>query len=135
MNNSSRQLYVHYTFQIGDQEKVEIYKGCIEPNNGRGRPKFSNHEIAFPVYKLDEDVKISCQILKIITDKVVWELFHETKNKLKEININLLDININRVQKPQCPICFEEMSFNQDCSVHRRTSSLLGLLQGKVGEE
>ena len=90
MNNSSRQLYVHYTFQIGDQEKVEIYKGCIEPNNGRGRPKFSNHEIAFPVYKLDEDVKISCQILKITTDKVVWELFHETNNKLKEININLL---------------------------------------------
>ena len=122
---SLKQLYVDYTFQIGD-------KGFMEPNDGSGRSKFCNHETAFPVHKPDEDMKFSCKILKLTTDKFVWELYHESNKRMKEFKANqdhsnaklavietkleelqnLFNNNVNKVKKPSCPICFEEMSFN-----------------------
>ena len=85
------------------------------------------------ISKPDEDLKITCKIVKITTDKVVWDLFHETNNKFKESKANQVDLkaklammetkleelqNLNnnnnniKVMKPPCPICFEEMSYD-----------------------
>ena len=86
----------------------------------------------FPAYKPDKDLKIICKIEKLTTDKVVWDIFHETNNKLKESKAtqddskaklasietkleelqNLLNNNNNKMRKPPCPICYEEMSYN-----------------------
>ena len=68
---SLKQLYVDCTFQIGD-------KGFMEQNDGSRRSKSCNHETVFPVYKPDEDMKLSCKILKLTTDKFVWELYYES---------------------------------------------------------
>ena len=118
MNSSpSKQLYVHYTFQIGDQEKEDFEKGCLDPNMGRGSPKFCNHVSTFPAYKPDENLQITCKIWKLTTDKVVWNLYHDSKTKLALIETKLEEMqyhlnNNNNVKKPPCPVCFDEMSYN-----------------------
>ena len=103
----------------------------MDPSFGKGWSKFYNHVTAFPAYKPDEDLKISCKIVKITTDELVWDLFHETNGKFKELKANqddskaklasmeakleelpYLNNNNYKVKKPPCPICFEEMSFN-----------------------
>merc|ERR1719188_757021 len=133
-NKISKQVYLHYMIQIGSHGKKE-HEGCLNPGAGRGRIKFCNHVRKFPIYKPDEDLKITCKIVKITTDKVVWDLFHKTNNKFKESKANQVDLkaklammetkleelqNFNdnnnnsssKVKKPPCPICFEEMSYN-----------------------
>ena len=118
-NDTSKQLYVHYTFQIGDQEEVENEENYVNPNEGRGKPKFCKHVSAFPAYKPDESLQITCKILKLTTDKVVWDLFNETKESktklaLMETKMEELQnlFNNNKVKKPTCPVCFEEMSYD-----------------------
>ena len=128
-NKTSKQVYVHYIFYIGIQGKMEDKKGCLNPGASRGWMKFCNHVRAFPIYKPDHDLNITCKIVKITTEKVVWDLFHETNNKFKESKANQVDVkaklammeikleelqklNNNKVKKPPCPICFEEMSYD-----------------------
>ena len=114
------------TFTVGQGKKED--EGCLNPGAGRGWTKFCNHVTAFPIYKPDEDLKITCKIVKITTDKVVWDLFHETNNKFKESKANQVELKAKlammetkleelqnpngKVKKPPCPICFEEMSYD-----------------------
>ena len=67
--------------------------------------------------------------MKLTTDKVVWDSYYEMKEKLDETQANLDETrwklilmetkledlecnNNNKLKKPRCPICFEEMSSN-----------------------
>ena len=110
----------HGTFQIGDQEEVEI-EHCLDPSCGMEDVTICNHILAYPSYKPDEELEITCKFTKLTTDKVVWDLYQESRKhsaqlalietKLKEMQI--LQNNNNdglKMKKPPCPICFEEMS-------------------------
>ena len=43
MNNTSKQVYVHYIFQIGSQDKMVATIDFMKPNLGKGWFKFCNH--------------------------------------------------------------------------------------------
>ena len=121
-NGSSLPVFVDFKLKIGDQDDVESGKCHIEPEDGHGKRKLCNHVSVYPNYKSDKDLEIVCTILKITTDKVVWDLFYETKAiqndlkaKLASMETKLEELqndNNNKMRKPPCPICYEEMSYN-----------------------
>ena len=50
---------------------------------GYGEDELCNHVSGYPNYKPDEKLEIVCKILRLTTDKVVWDMFHEINKKLK----------------------------------------------------
>ena len=114
---------------ISNYDYVEIGKRHIKPRGGGyGEDKLCNHVSVYPNYKPDEKLEIVCKILRLTTDKVVWDMFYETNNKLKANQDDLksklasmetkmeelqnLNNNNIKVKKPPCPVCFEEMSYS-----------------------
>ena len=87
-----------------------------------------NHVTVYPDYKADEELKVVCKIKKLTTDKVVWDMYNETKVKEEESGSKLEgtknklrlrvmetkheELRNLKMMKPPCPICLEEMSGN-----------------------
>ena len=81
MNVTPKQIFLSCTFQIG-QEEERLWRGDIKPTSGWGSSNFCSHLLKFPNYKPDEELRVTCRIMNLTTDKVVWDLYHETKVEL-----------------------------------------------------
>ena len=130
-NLSCEKLFVTFKLQIGDQQERE-YKPCYlkpKPIGILGFSALSDHVKMFPKYRADEELNVVCTIMKLTTDKVESDLHKEsevkgdeTSAKLEEMKTKLAlmeskmekllmrNLNNNKMKKPPCPICFEEMS-------------------------
>lgn len=119
VNVSSKQVFLSCKFQIGaeDQEAV-LENGHMEPKKGLGI--FFNHNSKYATYKPDGELMVNFKIQKLTTDKVVWDIYRESKIKFEETKTQLASMktrldefernNRSKLKKPECPICFEEMS-------------------------
>ena len=134
-------MFGNFKFKIADQEEIALNKAVLGPDNyGRGEAELYNHVSKFPEYKPDEELVITCKIMNLTTDKVVWDTYNdvkvkydetktlldetkatldETKSKLCVMETKLEELqNVNnnnsKMRKPHCPICFEKMIKN-DC--------------------
>ena len=116
---STKQVFLSCKFQVGEQDAV-LDNGHMEPKKGLGI--YFNHVSTYANanYKPDGELLVNFKIMKLTTDKVVWDIYRESKIKFEETKTELalmksrLDEfernNRNKVKKPECPICFEEMS-------------------------
>ena len=60
----------------------------IEPKNGWGLESLCHHISAFPTYRGDEQLKITCKILTLTTDKVVWDLYCKTNANVSDAKLD-----------------------------------------------
>ena len=67
---------------------MEGKKCPMLPNEGFGS-SLCNHVSEFPNHVPDNDLKVSCKIMKLTTDKLTWDSYFETKAKLDETNVKL----------------------------------------------
>jgi len=148
-NCIQKPIFVNYKLQLGGKSELEGKSKCpLMPEKGIGFTSLCNHVSEYPRQKQmrDEDLKVSCTIVKLTTNKLAWDSYFDFKAKLEETNAKLyeckrkqdetqaelidaknklakMDTNleeakikigemrdINKVKKPPCPICFEEMS-------------------------
>ena len=129
VNVTSKQVFLNYEFQIGDQRFALKEDRHMKPNGSLGI--LFDHFSRCASYKPDEELVIKFKITKLTIDKVVWDMYKESKMKFEETKAELVDTKTNlvlmrtrldefernnhsrsKLRKPQCPICFEEMSPN-----------------------
>ena len=119
VNVTSKRVFLSYEIHIGDQGLALLEERHMKPN-GSLRFLF-DHVSNYASYKPDEELKIKFKITKLTTDKVVLDMYKESKMKFEETKVELalmrakleeFERNNNRgkLRKPECPICFEEMS-------------------------
>ena len=127
VNVTSKQVFLNYEFQIGDQRFALKEDRHMKPNGSLGI--LFDHFSRCASYKPDEELVIKFKITKLTIDKVVWDMYKESKMKFEETKAELVDTKTNlvlmrtrldefernnhsrsKLRKPECPICFEEMS-------------------------
>ena len=119
VNVTSKRVFLSYEIHIGDQGLALLEERHMKPN-GSLRFLF-DHVSNYASYKPDEELVIKFKITKLTIDKVVWDMYKESKMKFEETKVELalmrakleeFERNNNRgkLRKPECPICFEEMS-------------------------
>ena len=104
---NSMELFVSFKIQIGDQPEKKVKSSVVG-----GVATLCNHVKVYPNFRADEELKVVCTIMKLTTDKDVWDLYTEAKVKAEEskTKLDMIETKQEKVKKPPCPICFEEMS-------------------------
>jgi len=90
-NDDKRPLFVNYKLQIGDSVERECTTLGLMPTTGVGFPSLCNHVSVFSKHKPDDQLKVVCKIMKLTTDKLVWDTYFETKAKLDGTNAELVE--------------------------------------------
>ena len=67
---------------------MEGKKCPMLPNEGFGF-HLCNHVSELPNHVRNKDLKVSCKIMKLTSDKLIWDSYFETKAKLDETNVKL----------------------------------------------
>ena len=88
VNPSSKQIFVNFKLQISDLQEKHL-KSSLMPKLDWGYSRICDHAVKFPDFKLDEDLQITCTILKLTSDKIVWDTYFECKDTFAETNIKL----------------------------------------------
>ena len=66
MNPTPKQVFVESKLQIGDQDvMIESRKDCFDPCSGWGL--IIDHNEVYPKFKSDQDLKITCKVMKLTT--------------------------------------------------------------------
>ena len=90
-NDTTKPTFLSFKFQVGNLQEKHLRKP-FKPKEGWGNVKICDHAIKFPDFKPDEDIQITCTIMKLTMDKVVWDMYLESevhKATLAETNIKL----------------------------------------------
>ena len=88
VNYTSKQVFVNFKLQISDLQEKHL-KSSLMPKLDWGYSRICDHAVKFPDFKLDEDLQITCTILKLTSDKIVWDTYFECKDTFAETNIKL----------------------------------------------
>ena len=100
-----------FKIRIGNQPESKVKSRSISQEN-YSYATLCNHVKVYPNFRADEELKVVCTIMKLTTDKDVWDLYTEAKVKAEEskTKLDMIETKQEKVKKPPCPICFEEMS-------------------------
>ena len=83
-NLTSKEIFVHFKLLIGDQPEEKVQASRLLSEGTLGIPDLCNHVEVYPHYKADEELKVVCTLIKLTTDKVVWDMSCTRKLKSKE---------------------------------------------------
>jgi len=135
VNDTNKQVFGNFKFKIGALEEIDMLNSQIGPKQELGIDEFCSHVSKYTFYRSYKDLEITCKIRKLTTDRVVWEMYHENKEKFAENNDKIVEVmnnlnetkeklsllgrkfedfksNNNNLKRPRCPICLEEMTSN-----------------------
>ena len=86
-NHSSKPIFVNCKFQVSNLQEKQFWKSPMSSKSGLGFADLCNHAVKLPDFKSDENLQVTCTIMKITMDKVVWDTnfkLNESKRKHDE---------------------------------------------------
>lgn len=92
-NDSKNACFMHFKINIGNEEGLQ-FKKQFKPMESWGGEKICNHAINYPNFKADQDLLITCEVMLLTTNKVVWDMHlisEDHKARLAETNVRLIE--------------------------------------------